>query len=90
MLFSTAQEDQWSNPNGQFEVAQAAEPAYRLLRVEGLGSARMPELRQLVGGRVGYYIREGKHSMTADDWKVFMDFADRQWGKAESVSGAKP
>jgi hypothetical protein len=90
VLFSAAQEDQWSNPSGQFEVAQAAESAYRLLGVEGLGNARMPELRQLVGGRVGYYIREGKHSMTPDDWKVFMDFTDRQWGKAESVSGAKP
>jgi hypothetical protein len=40
----------------------------------------MPSQRQLVGHRLGYYIREGKHSMTADDWRVFMDFADRQWG----------
>jgi hypothetical protein len=90
VLFSAAQEDQWSNPSGQFEVAHAAEPAYRLLGVEGLGTAHMPDLRQLVGGRVGYYIREGKHSMTADDWKVFIDFADRQWARAESVSGVKP
>jgi hypothetical protein len=25
-----------------------------------------------------YYHREGKHSMTSDDWRVFMDFADNQ------------
>ena len=30
---------------------------------------------------LGYYVREGKHSMTADDWTVFMNFADAQWRK---------
>jgi hypothetical protein len=78
VLFSAAQEDQWANPAGQFEVLQAAEGVYRLLGVPGLGVKEMPPLRQLVGNRLGYYIREGKHSMTADDWRVFMDFADRQ------------
>ena len=79
VLFSAAQEDQWANPAGQFEVLQAAEGTYRLLGVPGLEVSQMPPMRQLVGKRLGYYIREGKHSMTADDWRVFMDFADRQW-----------
>ena len=30
--------------------------------------------------RLGFYIRAGKHSMTTDDWKVFLDFADRHLG----------
>jgi hypothetical protein len=79
VLFSAAHEDQWANPSGQFEVLQAAEGVYRLLGAPGLGVKEMPPLRQLVGNRLGYYIREGKHSMTADDWRVFMDFADKQW-----------
>ncbi|HZR18903.1 MAG TPA: acetylxylan esterase [Verrucomicrobiae bacterium] len=79
VLFSAAQEDQWANPAGQFQVLQAAEGVYRLLGAPGLGVEQMPGLRQLVGHRLGYYIREGKHSMTADDWRVFMNFADRQW-----------
>ena len=79
VLFSAAQEDQWANPAGQFEVLQAAEAVYRLHGVPGLGVKEVPPLRQLVGERLGYYIREGKHSMTSDDWRVFMDFADRQW-----------
>lgn len=79
VLFSAAQEDQWANPAGQFAALQAAEDVYRLLGVPGLEVAQMPAHGQLVGHRLGYYIREGKHSMTADDWRVFMDFADRQW-----------
>jgi hypothetical protein len=81
VLFSAAQGDQWANPAGQFEVLQAANPVYRFLGVEGISVTQMPPFGQLVGNRLGYYIREGKHSMTAGDWRVFLDFADRQWGK---------
>ena len=81
VLFSNAMEDQWANPSGQFDVLRAATPVYRLLGKEGLDAAEMPPLRQLVDSRLGYYIREGKHSMTADDWEVFMNFADRHFTK---------
>jgi hypothetical protein len=82
VLFSCATGDQWSNPAGQFEVLAAAEPVYRFLGAPGLGVKEMPPVGQLVGERLGYFIREGKHAMTADDWKVFMDFADRQFKSA--------
>jgi dienelactone hydrolase len=81
VLFSNAQEDQWANPSGQFDVLKAADPVYRFLGVEGLAAKETPPQRQLVDSRLGYYIREGKHSMTADDWQVFLNFADRHWGK---------
>ena len=79
VLFSAAQEDQWANPAGQFQVLQAADPVYRFLGVEGLAATEMPPHGKLVTSRLGYYIREGKHSMTAGDWNVFMDFAEAQW-----------
>ena len=79
VLFSAAQEDQWANPAGQFQVLQAADPVYRFLGVEGLAATEMPPQGKLVKSRVGYYLREGKHSMTAGDWTVFMDFAEAQW-----------
>lgn len=81
VLFSNAQEDQWANPSGQFEVLQAADPVYRFLGVEGLTAKSMPPQRQLVDSRLGFYIREGKHSMTVDDWEVFMNFADRHFDR---------
>ena len=48
-------------------------------QIQGIAAEQMPGFNRLVGSRLGYYIREGKHSMTAEDWRVFMDFADRQW-----------
>jgi len=83
VLFSCAEGDQWSNPAGQFEMLRAATPVYQLLGVEGLTVSAVPPLGRLeAAGRLGYYIREGKHSMTAGDWQVFLNFADKQWGRS--------
>jgi hypothetical protein len=81
VLFSAAEGDQWANPAGQFQVLQAADPVYRFLGTEGLAAKEMPPPGQLVDSPLGYYVREGKHSMTTNDWAVFMNFADRQWHK---------
>jgi dienelactone hydrolase len=78
VLFSNATEDTWANPEGQFEMLKAAEPVYQLLKAGGLESQQMPETGKLSPGKLGYYIRPGKHSMTRDDWAVFLDYADRQ------------
>jgi hypothetical protein len=80
VLFSNAQGDQWANPSGQFEILRAADPVYRLLGVEGISTKEMPPHGQLIDSRLGYYIREGNHSMTAGDWEIFMNFADRHFG----------
>ena len=81
VLFSNAVEDQWANPTGQFDMLKAADPVYRLLGVKGLEDAKMPAVGRLSAGRLGYYIRPGRHSMTPGDWRVFCDFADRHLGK---------
>jgi hypothetical protein len=76
VLLSNAVEDTWANPAGQFDVLRAAEPVYRLLGAGGLDAKAMPEPGKLVKSRLGYFIRPGKHSMTAEDWKAFLAFAD--------------
>lgn len=81
VLIATAREDTWSNPAGQFEMAVAADPVYQLYGVKGLGTRQMPGIGQLTGDRLAYHIREGKHAMSAPDWRVFLDFATRQWGQ---------
>lgn len=78
VLFSNAIEDTWANPDGQFEVLQAAAPVYHFLKVEGLTADKRPEPGYLINSRLGYFYRLGKHSMTREDWKAFLDFADKQ------------
>jgi hypothetical protein len=81
VLFTNAVEDTWANPAGQFAVLQAADPVYHFLGVPGLGVEKMPEPGRLVGERLGYFIRPGTHAMPREDWRVFLDFADRHLGK---------
>jgi hypothetical protein len=83
VLFSNAMKDLWANPEGQFLILQAADPVYRLLEAGGLEADKMPEVGKLVDSKLGYYIRPGIHSMTKEDWKVFLDFADKHLGKPD-------
>lgn len=81
VLFTNAAEDLWANPSGQFNVLKAANPAYKMYGHEGLAEKPMPKPGDpLIASRLGYWIRAGKHSMTPDDWTIWMDFAD-QWMK---------
>lgn len=81
LLYSNAVEDQWANPAGQFRMLQGADPVYRLLGAGGLEAKQMPEPGKLIDSKLGYFIRDGKHSMTRADWKVFLAFADKHLGK---------
>jgi len=77
VLFSNALEDTWANPDGQFEVLKAADDIYRMASRGGLDSFNIPPVGELSPGLLGYWKRKGKHSMTAEDWKLFCDYADR-------------
>jgi hypothetical protein len=78
VLLSNAVEDQWANPSGQFDLLVAADPVYRLLGAPGIDVKAMPASGKLLDSRLGYFIREGKHSTLPEDWRVFVDYADRQ------------
>lgn len=88
VLLPNAVEDTWANPSGQFQMLQAANPVYRLLGAGGLPTdiaskpGFEPEMNKLIDSTLGYYIRPGKHSMTKGDWKIFLDYADKHFGKA--------
>ena len=77
VLLTCAEEDQWANPAGQFDVLRAAAPVYKLYGSDDPVADKMPEPGKLSDQRLGYFIRTGKHSMTPADWKVFMEYGDK-------------
>lgn len=77
VLFTAATDDQWANPPGQFDVLKAATPVYKLLGVEGMTADAMPGENTLVDGRLGYWVRPGKHAMGRADWATALRFADK-------------
>ena len=77
VLFSNATDDQWADPAGQFEVLKAAAPVYALYGVKDAAAAAAdyPAENLRVGGKLGFWVRPGKHSMTAADWGAYLDWA---------------
>ena len=70
--------DQWSDPRGEFLAEVAAGPVYRLVGKQGLDVTNGPPLdTPLLTGDLGFHYHTGGHTITASDWKAFLDFADK-------------
>ncbi|MCH7726471.1 MAG: acetylxylan esterase, partial [Planctomycetes bacterium] len=82
VYIASAQQDRWADPRGEFLSGLHADPVYRLLGVDGIGTNKMPEVDKPVNtGTIGYHVRTGKHNVTDFDWTQYLDFADRHFNK---------
>jgi hypothetical protein len=81
VLYTNGIEDQWANPDGQFEMLKAATPVYKLYGKEGMTATEVPPVGKLLDGTLGYYVRTGPHVSDPDYWKTFLDYADRHFKK---------
>jgi len=80
---ASAEGDLWADPRGEFLGCVHAAPVYELLGGTGLGSAEMPAIgAPLRGDGMAYHIREGKHNLTLEDWRAYLDTADKAFGRA--------
>lgn len=78
LLIASATEDTWADPFNEYRCAKAVGEVYRLFGANGIGSAHFPAPEQpIFGDRVGYYLRTGKHDVTATDWKFVLEFIRR-------------
>jgi hypothetical protein len=70
--------DQWADPYGEFLAQVAAGPVYRLLGRKDLGTTERPQLdTPVITGDLGFHYHSGGHTITAADWKAFLEFAGR-------------
>jgi hypothetical protein len=76
VLLQTGTTDYWSDPKGEFLAAVAAEPVFRLLGKQGLGTSQMPAAGQPIFHTIGYYMHEGPHGTMPGDWQYFLEFMD--------------
>lgn len=79
LYIASAEEDLWSDPQGEFLSAWHAGQVYSLFGKEGLGTSVMPPVNHPVGKYIRYHIRTGKHDITAYDWKQYLKFARDFW-----------
>jgi len=77
LYLNTGSEDRWSDPKGEFLAAVAADPVYRLLGKNGLGTTAMPAASQLVGDTVAYRMHAGGHGTLPGDWEYFLSFMEK-------------
>jgi hypothetical protein len=79
VLLANAVGDTWADPQGAYLAARAAHPAWLLYGREGFAqSAKSPTD---FGAPLAYHIRDGGHSVSLEDWQVFIRYADEQFSR---------
>ena len=76
VLIASASEDVWADPFNEFRCAKQVGEVYRLFGAQGLpDDAQFPAPNEaVIGDRVAYELREGKHDVTLRDWEVLVEF----------------
>lgn len=62
LYVASSSEDLWADPENEKKSLDEAEKVYKFLGAMG---------------KTGYHIKNGKHSITAEDWKHYIKFADK-------------
>ena len=76
VFLQTGLTDSWSDPKGEFLAAVAAEPVFKLLGKQGLGTTTMPEPGQAIMHTIGYHMHPGGHGTSPGDWEYFLKFME--------------
>ena len=81
LYVSSATEDAWAGPRGEFAALELASTVWRLYGIPGLIAHGFPKAdAPLHAGNAAYHLRTGMHDITRYDWQCYMDFAEgRGW-----------
>lgn len=84
---ASAMEDLWADPKGEYLSLKLASTVYRQLYDIEID---LPEEHVFAphfhhATPLGYHLREGKHNLTGEDWKKFLDFTKTIWGQERKL-----
>lgn len=87
LLATSGTDDLWADPRGEYLTLAAAARVWEQLGVKKpLDAKDWPKAGKLVNSRVGYFLREGGHDVTLEDWKEGMV----PWAKKQLKAGGLP
>ena len=70
--------DAWAGPSGEWWAAFLASDAWKLYGKAGLAADAPPKPdAPQADGCVGYFLRSGAHDLANEDWRFYMDFAEK-------------
>ena len=83
LLVNSAVEDRGADPKGEFLTTLHASSVWELLGEKGLVCPnRMPEAGELFDeGKVGYFLRSGRHFISREDWGAAMRFLKKKFSE---------
>ncbi|MEZ5384575.1 MAG: acetylxylan esterase [Prosthecobacter sp.] len=81
IYIASAAEDYWADQKGEFLSGKHASPVYALFGKQGIVADEQPAIDHPVGDHISYHNRTGPHAVTDYDWKQYLKFASRHWGK---------
>ena len=73
--------DPWFDTKGEFLSVAAAQSAWQMFGLGGIGVNKMPADYETsaIGEHIGYVRRDLGHGIAMTDWIWMLDFADKQW-----------
>ncbi|MBQ6534000.1 MAG: hypothetical protein IJI37_02425, partial [Opitutales bacterium] len=66
-----------SPPEVHFPAVKSVEPVYRLFGAKNFPPDGMMLSPKPFHGDTAYHCKKGPHSITREDWKNYMDYADK-------------
>ena len=81
LLVNSAVEDRGADPKGEFLTTLHASSAWEVLGEKGLITPnKMPAEGDLLDeGKVGYFLRSGRHFLSREDWNSAMAFLKKKF-----------
>jgi len=77
LFLGNARRDVWSDPNGAFRAAQAANSSYKLYNKQGLTQEKLSDFTPAAD--IAFWIRPGTHGVVKEDWPAFLEFMDAHY-----------